>query len=57
MREMNVLKKKFMKHSLCFGECYLNDLSRENHKTSSTIPCNEKRSEYYTAVTRAQHFT
>ena len=48
MQKMNVLKKKFMKHSLCFGECHLNDLSREIHKTSSTIPCTEKRSEYHT---------
>ena len=46
MREMNVLKKKVMKHPLCFGECHLTIfLSREIHKTSSTIPCTDKQSD------------
>ena len=41
----------------------MNDLSREIHKTSSTIPCTEKQSEYYTCnecedeVNRKGHLT
>ena len=64
MREMNVLKKKVMKHPLCFGECHLTIfLSREIHKTSSTLPCTEKQSEYHTCnecedeVNRKSHLT